>query len=43
MVKDNGGNIYYPFYNLNGIGNLTIGSGYYIYITSPVDFYYPEN
>ncbi len=43
MIKDNEGNIYYPFYNLDGIGNLTIGSGYYIYNTSPVDFYYPEN
>ncbi|HPO63722.1 MAG TPA: SBBP repeat-containing protein [Candidatus Kapabacteria bacterium] len=43
MIKDNEGNIYYPLYNLEGIGNLTIGRGYYIYITSSVDFYYPEN
>ncbi|MCX6256618.1 MAG: PKD domain-containing protein [Bacteroidia bacterium] len=30
LVKDGGGNVYWPFYNINLIGNMTIGKGYQV-------------
>ena len=43
IVKDNEGKIFFPSLFLNKIENLSVGEGYLIYITNPVDFYYPEN
>lgn len=43
IVKDNEGKMYFPSLFLNKIEYLSVGEGYLIYITNPVDFYYPEN
>ena len=34
IIKDQNGNVYWPEYNLNSIGNLTIGSAYQIKLNS---------
>ncbi|NLO19001.1 MAG: hypothetical protein GX121_03860 [Ignavibacteria bacterium] len=41
LVKDNEGKVYFPAYFLNDIAGLATGRGYYLFLTNPVDFYYP--
>jgi parallel beta-helix repeat protein len=36
IVKNGGGQIYWPFYNLNTIGNIAIGEGYQVKINGAV-------
>ncbi len=36
IVKDNFGNVYYPEYNFNGIGNLVPGQGYQLKTTEEI-------
>ncbi len=43
LIKDNYGNIYYPGYGINNIGNMQVGQGYWIYMNAPAVLIYPEN
>tara|TARA_B110000444_G_scaffold242426_1_gene259733 strand:+ start:29 stop:1327 length:1299 start_codon:yes stop_codon:yes gene_type:complete len=42
IVKDQDGNVYWPEYNLNSIGNMEPGKGYQIKIDDDVMFNYPN-
>lgn len=41
MIRDNVGNIYIPALNINTIGNLEPGAGYFLYASSNYNFFYP--
>jgi hypothetical protein len=43
IVKDGLGNVYWPFYGLNIIGNLQPGKGYQLKMNSSATFSYPAN
>ncbi|MCX6256820.1 MAG: T9SS type A sorting domain-containing protein [Bacteroidia bacterium] len=43
MVKDGNGQVYWPLYGVNGIGNMQPGQGYQIRMTATATFYYPAN
>ncbi len=43
LVKNNLGQLYYPAYGLNTIGNMQQGQGYWIYMSSPAVLTYPGN
>jgi hypothetical protein len=43
IVKDGAGNIYWPVYGVNNIGNMLPGAGYQLKITSSAVFYYSPN
>ena len=43
VVKDGNGSIYWPAYSYNGIGDLLVGKGYKIRMTSANSFTYPAN
>ena len=40
IIKDDNGNIYWPLFSINSIGNLNPGSGYQIKVNSDIDFNY---
>lgn len=42
LVKDNRGEIYWPLYNFNGIGNLIPGQGYQLRMINPREFVFQE-
>lgn len=41
IVKNNMGQSYIPAYNINSIGNMETGQGYYIYVKAPGTLIYP--
>ena len=41
IMKDELGNVYWPTYNLNNIGNMQPGEGYQIKLAGPYTFSYP--
>jgi hypothetical protein len=43
LVKNGSGQVYWPQFNLNAIGNMIPGKGYQIKLYSPQSFYYPAN
>jgi hypothetical protein len=43
LVKDNQGNLYYPGYFLNTIGNMQPGKGYWFYMNATTVLTYPGN
>ncbi len=43
LVKNNAGQIYFPAYYLNTIGNMLPGQGYWIYMNSNAVLTYPGN
>lgn len=43
LVKNNLGQLYYPAYGLNTLGNMQQGQGYWIYMSSPAALVYPGN
>ncbi len=43
LVKNNLGQLYYPVYGLNTIGNMIPGQGYWIYMNSNAVLVYPGN
>ena len=43
LVKNGAGLVYWPYYNINGIGNMFPGQGYQIYMFSTATLCYPEN
>ncbi|MBS3999188.1 MAG: hypothetical protein KGZ71_01755 [Desulfobulbaceae bacterium] len=43
IAKDNMGNVFYPAFDINMIGNMHPGQGYQIYLTSGATLFYPEN
>ena len=42
IMKDELGNVYWPTYNLNNIGNMQPGEGYQIKLAGPYTFSYPS-
>jgi hypothetical protein len=42
LVKSNGGSIYWPQFNFNGIGNLIPGQGYQLRMNNPENFMFVE-
>lgn len=43
IVKNGAGDVYWPQFNINNIGNMTVGAGYQIRMHNDVDFTYPSN
>ena len=43
MVKDIVGNIYYPEYGINTLGDMEPGQGYIVYLSAPDTLLYPTN
>lgn len=43
FAKDGLGNIYHPTFGINNIGDMQQGKGYWLYMSLPVIFIYPEN
>ncbi|PKL85628.1 MAG: hypothetical protein CVV22_06910 [Ignavibacteriae bacterium HGW-Ignavibacteriae-1] len=43
IAKDNMGNVFYPAFDINMIGNMLPGQGYQIYLISGATLTYPEN
>ncbi|HPO63969.1 MAG TPA: hypothetical protein PK762_12895 [Candidatus Kapabacteria bacterium] len=43
LVKNNQGQLYYPAYGLNTLGNMQQGQGYWLYMNSPAVLVYPGN
>jgi hypothetical protein len=43
IAKDNMGNVFYPAFEINNIGNMLPGQGYQIYMISGGTLVYPEN
>lgn len=43
LAKDEFGNVYWPAYGVNGIGDMDAGQGYQIFLTEPGTLIYPEN
>jgi hypothetical protein len=43
IVKDNSGNIYYPEFGINTIGDMTPGQGYQLFIIQADTLVYPDN
>lgn len=43
IVKDGTGNVYWPTFSFNAIGDMLPGRGYQIKLINPVTFYYPAN
>ncbi len=43
LIKDGIGNVYFPEFNVNTIGNMSPGQGYQIRMTNARDFIYPSN
>ncbi len=43
IVKDDLGNVYWPYFGLNIIGNMMPGEGYQLRLNSAVNFSYPAN
>ncbi|MCX6257770.1 MAG: lamin tail domain-containing protein [Bacteroidia bacterium] len=43
LVKSGSGLVYWPYYNLNGIGNMIPGQGYYVYLLSASTLTYPAD
>ena len=43
LIKDGIGNVYWPEYNVNTIGNMEPGKGYQIRMETTRDFNYPDN
>ncbi|PKL85630.1 MAG: hypothetical protein CVV22_06920 [Ignavibacteriae bacterium HGW-Ignavibacteriae-1] len=43
IAKDNMGNVFYPAFEINMIGDMLPGQGYQIYLTSGATLTYPEN
>jgi len=43
LVKNNMGQLYYPAFGLNTLGNMQPGQGYWIYMNSPAVLVYPGN
>ncbi len=42
LVKNNVGEMYYPFFGINAIGNMLPGQGYWIYMNENAVLVYPE-
>lgn len=42
LVKSNGGSIYWPQFNFNGIGNLIPGQGYQVRMDNPANFVFVD-
>jgi hypothetical protein len=43
IVKNGAGAVYWPFYTVNGIGNMNPGEGYQVKLTIAQVFFYPPN
>lgn len=43
IMKDNLGNIYFPEFNINTIGNMLPGQGYQLFLIKPSSLTYPAN
>ena len=43
LMKNGGGQVYWPAFSFNGIGNMLPGSGYQILLSSAQQFTYPSN
>ncbi len=43
LVKNNIGQLYYPSYYLNTLGNMLPGQGYWLYMSAPAVLTYPGN
>ncbi len=43
IAKNSSGQSFIPAYNINSIGNMIPGNGYQVYVSSDIDFSYPEN
>ena len=43
IVKNSAGNIYFPLFNINTIGNMIPGQGYQIYLNAEDSLVYPPN
>jgi len=43
IVKNGMGDVYWPAFNINGIGNMNPGEGYQIKMNNSVEFNYPSN
>jgi hypothetical protein len=43
LVKDGSGQVYWPYYALDLIGNMVPGKGYQVNLNTPVQFTYPGN
>lgn len=43
IVKDSQGAVYWPYWGVNGIGNMIPGKGYQINTNSPITITYPAN
>ena len=43
IMKDGSGNVYWPDFGINNIGNMEPGKGYLISMDTPVDFSFPAN
>lgn len=43
IMKDGAGNVYWPTFGINNIGNMEPGKGYLISMDAPVDFTFPAN
>ena len=43
LIKDGIGNVYFPEFNVNTIGNMVPGQGYQIRMTNNTEFVYPSN
>lgn len=43
IMKDGAGNVYWPDFGINNIGNMEPGKGYLISMDNPVDFSFPAN
>ena len=43
LIKDGIGNVYFPEFNVNTIGNMIPGQGYQIRMTNTTEFVYPSN
>ena len=41
IVKDYAGNVYWPFFDINSIGNMNPGYGYYVKNSNPITLNYP--
>jgi hypothetical protein len=41
LVKDNEGNVYSPYFSIDGIGTMQVGQGYYVCMQSAASFTYP--
>jgi hypothetical protein len=43
LVKNNAGQVYWPAFNVNQIGDMLPGQGYQVYLTNPGTLIYPAN